>query len=142
MRKTLKAVSIAAVLIALGFGLWSWISLGHSGVEATVAASSSAAIGTLTGHSGHDARGSARIAEESGKRFVVLSDDFYLKDAPAAWIAFGDAAIDKSTEFVQLTKFEGGQRFEIPASIDPKRFSQLWIWCRKFDVPLAVARLT
>ncbi|MGI9409804.1 MAG: DM13 domain-containing protein, partial [Hyphomicrobiaceae bacterium] len=36
---------------------------------------------------------------------------------------------------------KGEQTYEIPARLDPAKFSQVWIWCEKFSVPLAVAEI-
>ena len=76
-----------------------------------------------------------------------MSRDDYLfdpaKNPPDIKIGFGNsekyAAGSKIHD--RLTVKEGAATFEVPADIDTDQFSELYIYCEKFTVILAVAPL-
>ncbi|MEL6998559.1 MAG: DM13 domain-containing protein, partial [Pseudomonadota bacterium] len=45
------------------------------------------------------------------------------------------------TDFEPLRENSGSQVYKVPANINPEDFDEVYIWCRKFSVPLGVASL-
>jgi hypothetical protein len=98
-------------------------------------------LGTFKGESNHVTSGRAEIAKEGGKNVVHLLDDFFFDGAPDPKVALGKDGYDKSTLMGKLKKNSGKSSYEIPASIDPSKYNEVWIWCEKFNVPLGVAKI-
>lgn len=98
-------------------------------------------LGTFTGASNHVTSGRAEIAKEGGKHVVHLLDDFFFDGAPDPKVALGKDGFDKSTLMGKLKNNSGKSSYEIPASIDPSQYNEVWIWCEKFNVPLGVAKI-
>ena len=56
--------------------------------------------------------------------------------------AFGkDGAYVDGTDLGLLKNLNGSQSYIVPASLNIDHFNELYIWCLKFAVPLAVAEL-
>lgn len=112
-------------------------------LAAAIAAASAGTLsrGTFTGASGHDAGGMAEIVREGQEVRVVFAEDFFLEEAPAARVAFGRDGYVPGTIFAPLTEFEGAQSFTVPDRLDVAQYNEIWLWCEKYDVPLAVAKL-
>ena len=72
---------------------------------------------------------------------VLLEQDFSLDGAPDPKLGFGRKGVRAFKKFSELRTDEGIQAYSIPASIDPKKYDLLWVWCEKFNVPLGVAEL-
>jgi hypothetical protein len=97
--------------------------------------------GGFVGTGGHKASGHVEIIKEGDVTKVVLKDDFTLQEAPAPRLAWGKDGYKRGTIFATLAKFKGTQEYTVPAGIDLSQFNEIWIWCEKFDVPLASAKL-
>jgi len=97
--------------------------------------------GTLTGVSGHRSSGGVEIVKDGEVVKVVLKADFKLQEAPAARLAWGKDGYARGTIFAKLSKFTGVQEYIVPAGTDLARFNEFWLWCERFDVGLAVAKL-
>ena len=98
-------------------------------------------LGMFTGASNHVMSGRAEIAKEGGKNVVHFLDDFFFDDALDLKVALGKDGYDRSTLMGNLKKNSGKSSYEIPASIDPSQYNEVWIWCEKFNVPLSVAKI-
>ena len=105
------------------------------------APSHAAEPGVLQGAGGHKASGHVELAKDGAITKVVFKDDFSLQDAPAPRLAWGKNGYKRGTIFATLTQFKGTQDYVVPASIDLTQYNEFWIWCEKFDVLLAVAKL-
>ncbi|EAU43191.1 twin-arginine translocation pathway signal sequence domain protein, putative [Fulvimarina pelagi HTCC2506] len=100
------------------------------------------ASGRFTGAGGHVASGTVTVVTENGRTRVVFGNDFSLDSAPDAYVAFGSArSYAEGTAFAELKSLSGGQTYSAPASIDGSDYDAVWLWCRRFSVPLGVARL-
>lgn len=98
--------------------------------------------GTFKGAGGKTASGGYIIFKKGGKTFITLGDKFSLSSVPDPKLAFGNGKYIDGTIFTgKLKKLRGSQTYEIPARLDPASFKQVWIWCEKYSVPLAVAKL-
>jgi len=97
--------------------------------------------GVFTGAGGHKASSHVEVVRNGGAAKIVFKEDFSLQDAPAPRLAWGKDGYKRGAIFATLAKFKGAQEYAVPAGTDVTAYNQLWIWCEKFDVPLAVAKL-
>ena len=128
--------SFARVMFVLGFGAVV--------LAAPVAASAQdqvLASGAFRGQSGHTASGGVRVLKTAQGAVVVLGPDFKFDGAPDPKLGFGKNGYLKSTQFSVLKSNRGQQTYDIPATIDPADYTELWVWCEKYSVPLGVANL-
>ena len=100
-----------------------------------------AASGVFQGAGGHKAAGHVEIVKDGAFTKVVFKDDFTLQSAPAPRLAWGKDGYKRGTIFATLAQFKGAQEYVVPAGTDLSQYNEFWIWCEKFDVPLAVAKL-
>jgi len=113
-------------------------------VPKTVTAASSEAkmtvvsLGTFTITTG----GVSVVKSEEGYK-LVLANDFSLDGAPDPVVALGNnGEYDVANKLAVLSNKTGAQSYVIPANMTPTDFSEAYIWCEKFNVPLGVATLT
>ncbi|KAB2848871.1 MAG: DM13 domain-containing protein [Hyphomicrobiaceae bacterium] len=97
--------------------------------------------GTFKGVGGHKSSGSVEIVKDGDVLKVVFKADFVLKDAPDPKLAWGKNGYRKDTIFGKLEKLKGEQEYVIPAGTDVSAFNEFWLWCQRFNVGLAVAKL-
>ena len=99
------------------------------------------ASGAFSGQSGHAASGGVRVVKTGTGIAVVLGPDFKFDGAPDPKLGFGRNGYVESTQFSALRSNSGEQTYEIPAAIDPADYTEVWVWCEKYAVPLGVANL-
>ena len=97
--------------------------------------------GAVRGRAGHTARGSVTLRKSGDRWTVSFSRDFRVDRAPDPVVAFGSASTYRASTVFSAMKARGAQSFRVPANLDPNRYSHVWVWCRLFNVPLAVASL-
>lgn len=127
----------------LTLGAASTLALG-----ATPSLAGSARKGTLSGRKGYTASGTVKVKTEGGKTKVILKDNYVFdpenKNPPDIKIGFGSGEkyAKGSKIHDKLTVKKGAAEFEVPASIDTSKYKELYIYCEKFSVILAVAPLS
>ena len=99
------------------------------------------ASGTFNGKSGHAASGGVSVVKTAKGAQVVLGPNFKFDGAPDPKLGFGKDGYVRSTQFSPLKSNRGEQTYEIPAAIEPADYTEVWIWCEKYAVPLGVATL-
>ncbi len=99
------------------------------------------ASGAFGGKSGHAASGGVSVVKGPSGIQVVLDPDFKFDGAPDPKLGFGKNGYVKSTQFSALTSNRGERTYDLPMSIDPACYTEVWIWCEKYAVPLGVATL-
>jgi len=102
--------------------------------------------GTLTGRQGYEVAGSVQVITSGGKTQVVLGEDYVFdpaKNPPDIKIGFGNGEeyAEGSKIHDNLTVKKGMVSFDVPDAIDTDAYSELYIYCEKFSVILAVAPL-
>lgn len=102
--------------------------------------------GSLSGRQGYKVSGTVKVKKEGGKTKVVLADNYKFdptKNPPDIKIGFGNGEkyAKGSKIHSKLTVKKGAATFDVPSSIDTDKYSQLYIYCEKFTVILAVADL-
>lgn len=107
----------------------------------------SARMGSLSGRQGYKVKGTVQVKSEGGQTTVVLSDNYVFdpaKNPPDIKIGFGNGErYAKGTKIHEkLTVKSGAAQFAVPASIDTDKYDELYIYCERFSVILAVAPLS
>lgn len=98
--------------------------------------------GTFTGKSNHITTGGVSVVQTTAGAMVVLAPDFSLDGAPDPRVGLGKAGTyDEATDAGALATNTGAQVYSLPAGVDPAAYDEVYIWCRKFSVPLGVASL-
>ena len=115
-------------------------------LAATPSFAGSARKGSLSGRKGYNVSGTVKVKKEGGKTKVILQDDYVFdpaKNPPDIKIGFGNGETYAKGSKIheKLTVKKGAATFEVPASIDTDKSSELYIYCEKFAVILAVAPL-
>ncbi|MEL6998210.1 MAG: DM13 domain-containing protein [Pseudomonadota bacterium] len=111
----------------------------------TLAQAADAAVtarGTFVGKSKHVTTGHAAIGRVGTQWVVILEDDFTFDGAPDPHVALGNNGYNKDARLALLSSNSGKQVYAIPAGLDVAQFNEIWIWCKKFSVPLGVATLS
>jgi len=125
--------------------------LALSAVSSMIVATNSAFAGaarkgSLSGRKGYKVSGTVQVKKEGGKTKVVLGSNYLFdpsKNPPDIKIGFGNSEkyAKGSKIHDNLTVKKGAATFDVPANIDTDKYSQLYIYCEKFTVILAVADL-
>ena len=133
MKKLTTFAMAAAIASGMAFGATTAFADGHSGPK----------TGTFVGKTKHVTTGGASVVKTvAGAHVVILDKDFDLDGAPDPRVGFGkDGKYDHSTDLGKLGSIKGLQAFAVRASIDVAKYNEVYIWCRKFNVPLGVAKL-
>ena len=98
--------------------------------------------GTFVGLAGHSGQGTAKLLKTGSQYYVRLEDDFKVTNGPDLFVYFGkDGQYVAQARLGSLKGNEGGQNYEIPTSINPGDYNEVWIWCRAFSVAFAKAVL-
>lgn len=98
--------------------------------------------GTFKGLGDKTGSGTGTLVKTEAGYKVVLEDNFEVQSGPALYVSFGNQGrVDKNTLFAELKEFKGMQEYEVPATINPANYSELYIYCEEFSVPFSVAKL-
>ena len=99
--------------------------------------------GTFVGASDHITKGGVSIVKTAnGGHVVILDTNFSLDGAPDPRVGLGKSGkYDDTTDLGKLVKINGLQAYVVPASVNVANFDEVYIWCRKFSVPLGVAKV-
>jgi len=98
--------------------------------------------GTFSGRSDHITTGRVTVEKTNTGYQLNFASDFSLDGAPDPVVALGN-----NGEYLKVNKLgvlknkTGSQSYALPASFTPGQFSQVYVWCEKFDVPLGIADL-
>ena len=128
--------SFATAMLVLAFSAAALTAPVTASAQGQVLAS-----GNFQGQSGHAASGGVSVVKTTNGTVVVLESDFEFDGAPDPKLGFGKNGYVKSTQFSILRSNSGKQTYEIPATIEPADYTEVWVWCEKFSVPLGVAIL-
>lgn len=94
--------------------------------------------GNFSGRSDHITTGKTELSGNS----VVLASDFSLDGAPDPRVGLGkNGKFDPNTDLGALKKLTGKQSYKVGNGINTSDYNEVYIWCRKFNVPLGVAKL-
>lgn len=97
--------------------------------------------GEFSGLSDHVTTGRVTIRKDNDVHYVVLEKDFSLDGAPDPTLGFGNGEYLIETQFSALKNKDGYQTYPLPSELDPTQFTQIYVWCEEFSVPLGVATI-
>ena len=98
--------------------------------------------GLFTGQQGHVTTGSVEVAKDAGGYVVRLGPGFSLDGAPDPKVGFGkNGRFVEGTLIGPLQSLNGAQSYRVPAGLDVADFTDVFIWCERFAVPLGVAAI-
>lgn len=101
------------------------------------------ASGTFDGRSDHITTGGVTIEKTGGGYQLRFAADFSLDGAPDPVVALGNGeTFLVANKLGPLKNKTGAQTYQLPAGFTPGQFSEVYVWCEKFSVPLGVASLT
>ncbi|MEU8256568.1 DM13 domain-containing protein [Micromonospora inaquosa] len=102
----------------------------------------------------HRTTGSAEIHRLADGRHQLVIRDLNTSNGPDLRVWLTDQPVIRGTagwrvfddgEWVELAKLKGNrgnQVYELPASVDPRDFQSVSIWCKRFAVSFGAAELT
>ena len=98
--------------------------------------------GTFRGASGHATSGSVTVTQQGDRMVIKLGSNFSLDGAPDPYVSLGNGSrpVKGGTAGV-LRRLKGAGTYSVPATSRTRNAKQVVIWCRKYAVPLGVARL-
>ncbi len=109
---------------------------------ATAALADAGRQGQFTGASNHVTTGMVEIIKDGDGYAVKLGPNFSLDGAPDPKVGFGrNGTFVDGTLIGKLQSLNGEQVYRIPAGIDVSSFTDVFIWCEQFSVPLGSASL-
>jgi hypothetical protein len=137
---------------ALGFSAYasthsqaSNINLGEptQAVESVADNTLSLSSGHFDGRSDHITAGQVKLEKTATGFQLSFAADFSLDGAPDPVVAIGNGeTYDAANKLGKLKSKTGRQIYQLPADFVPGQFSEVYVWCEKFSVPLGVAKLT
>lgn len=101
-----------------------------------------ARTGQFTGASDHVTSGSVTVTKDASGYIVQLGPQFFLDGAPDPKVGFGvNGTYVDGTLIGVLQSKTGAQSYRVPAHLNVADFTDVFIWCEKFSVPLGVAAI-
>ena len=100
-----------------------------------------AGTGSFTGKSGHKTSGMVTIEKTADGYAVILQDDFLFDGAPDPKVVIGKKGSSDRVQLAHLAQNSGKQSYPIPSNVDISQFDEVWIWCKRYAVPLGYAAL-
>lgn len=98
--------------------------------------------GDFDGRSDHITTGKVKLEKTSTGYQLSFAANFSLDGAPDPVVALGNSETFKvANKLGKLKNKTGSQVYQLPAGFTPGQFSEVYVWCEKFSVPLGVAKL-
>ena len=109
---------------------------------ATAAMADAERKGQFTGASNHITTGWVELGKSDAGYILTLGADFSLDGAPDPKVGFGkDGEFVEGTLIGELQSLKGEQVYLVPANLDVSEYTDVFIWCEQFSVPLGTASL-
>lgn len=100
------------------------------------------ASGTFSGRSDHITTGKVTLEKTANGYQLNFASNFSLDGAPDPIVAIGNGGVYQAANKIgALRNKTGHQVYQLPANFTPGQFSQVYVWCEKFSVPLGIADL-
>lgn len=112
-------------------------------IASPMAAQAESRTGTFTGASDHITTGGVHVIKTAnGGAVVILDSDFTLDGAPDPRVGFGkDGVYEDVADLGFLQNLAGVQVYIVPPYVNVDDYNEVYIWCKKFTVPLGIAAL-
>ncbi|MEM9277850.1 MAG: DM13 domain-containing protein [Pseudomonadota bacterium] len=95
--------------------------------------------GTIRGASVSWTTGSASIVKAGNRHELRLGSNFKTKSGPSLWVYLGNNGPEK--RIGKLKSINGAQTYKLPASINPKNYSKVYIHCVPFNATFGIGML-
>lgn len=141
--KTTTIIALATVALSGAVSITSTTAFaGETPATASVAENQTIASGRFEGRSDHITSGGVSIVKTATGYQLVLDADFELDGAPDPILGFGNnGEFVKSTKISSLNSKTGAQSYQLPEGFVPGQYTEAYVFCEKFSVPLGVATL-
>ncbi len=147
-RKAVVAILALVIAVPAAYYLISPVFVSNTVREGPPSGSQSGVVvkmGTFRDADGfHKASGIAKLVRMADGSYVVRIEDFKVTNGPDLYLYLAQGK-DASAGFLDLGRLKGNigsQNYEIPAGMNPERYSYVLIWCRAFSVLFGYAELT
>lgn len=96
--------------------------------------------GSFRGLNNKTVSGKASLVSAGGTVYLRLEDSFSVSNGPDLYVGFGnDGQVDTGKLIALLEATSGDQNYNLPEGFDYKQYSQVFIYCKAFGYPFAVA---
>lgn len=139
----LGTAAIALSLTACGNAQTQESSVTNSKAPVVASSAQTVSKGNFSGRSDHITTGQVSLERTANGYQLRFAADFSLDGAPDPVVALGNGETYVAANKLGVLKNKtGAQVYQLPASFTPGQFSQVYVWCEKFSVPLGVADLS
>ncbi len=98
--------------------------------------------GMLKGLNNHTSTGTVTVIVGDSGSVINFSEDFTFDGAPDPKVAFGkDGKYDPATLIEPLKSNTGAQQYTVPEGLNVADYNEVYIWCERYSVGLAVAAI-
>ena len=87
--------------------------------------------GNLHGDRVKYTQGSVKVIKDGGSYTIKLGSNFKTKSGPALYVYLGNGSPQK--RIGRLKSTSGAQSYRVPASVDPTKYSKIYIYCVPFN---------
>jgi len=123
----MRALSIVSIVTAI---LFSFMTFAQAAVVSK---------GNLKGKAVKWTQGSVSVEKKGTSYTIKLGGNFKTKKGPALFVYLGNGSPTK--KIGKLKAISGAQTYKVPASVDPSKYSTLYIYCVPFNAVFGSARL-
>ena len=139
----LGTVALGLTLTGCGNAQTNEIQQKPATIETAVNQVQTISAGNFSGRSDHVTTGQVSLERTASGYQLNFAADFFLDGAPDPVVAFGNGETFAVANKIGVLKNRtGAQVYTLPANFKPGQFSQVYVWCEQFSVPLGVADLT
>ena len=138
----LATVVVAALVVAFGYFEVHTLVIDDRVDESVPTAAASTWQGSFDGLD-HETSGDASVLDATTGQFVRFTD-FRTSNGPDLRVYLvpeGSTDVDDAIDLGPLKGNVGDQNYAVPSATDLSRYSNVLIWCVRFDSPFGVAAL-
>ncbi len=98
--------------------------------------------GSFPSSSQYNISGNVKVTKSGGKITITLGKDYKMGAAPDPYVSLGKGSQPVSGGIIKLLTKQGGQSVTFSAKkVDLSKVDSVIIWCKRYAVPLAVAKI-
>ena len=143
LRALLGTVALGLTLTGCGNAQTNEIQQKPATIETAVNEVQTISAGNFSGRPDHVTTGQVSLERTANGYQLNFAADFFLDGAPDPVVALGNGeTFAVANKIGALKNRTGTQLYTLPANFKPGQFSQVYVWCEQFSVPLGVADLT
>ncbi len=98
--------------------------------------------GSFPSSSQYNISGNVKVTQSGGKITITLGKGYKMGAAPDPYVSLGKGSQPVSGGIIKLLTKQGGQSVTFSAKkVDLSKVDSVIIWCKRYAVPLAVAKI-